>query len=150
MLSELCKELRNWFDRGQPHFHGAIEIRDGHIVDDDFNNAIQPNQYYRITGSVFNDGVYKNDVETVLTDELFVGAVFLMAVPKEVIKLSTDIDQWNEKYAGVNSPLMSPYQSESFGGYSYSKGSSANKSSGSGSSAWQDVFASRLNQWRKI
>lgn len=151
MLSELCRELRNWFDRDQPHFHGAIEIRDGHIVDEDFNNAIQQDQYYRIQGSVFNDGVYKNgDSETALTDELFVGAVFLMAVPKEVIKLSEDIDDWNAKYGGVDSASMSPFQSESFGGYSYSKMSGGSGSAGSSSYSWQGAFASRLSKWRKI
>ena len=150
MLSELCRELRNWFDKNQPHFHGAIEIKDGKIADNDFNEAIQPNQYYYIQGSVFNDGVYKNDEETALTDELFVGAVHLMAIPKEVLTLSDDIDAWVEKYGGVDSAAMSPFNSESFGGYSYSKGSSYSGSSGSSGNSWQSAFASRLNKWRKI
>lgn len=151
MLSELCRELRNWFDRGQPHFHGAFEIKDGHIADVDFNDAIQPNQYYRIQGSVFNDGVYKNDSETTLTDELFVGAVTLMAIPKEVLTLSEDIDKWIEQYGGVESTNMSPFSSESFGGYSYSKGSGAsNSGAASNSVGWQSIFANRLNKWRKI
>lgn len=150
MLSELCRELKNWFDRDQPHFHGAIEIKNGVITDSDFNTAIQPNQYYRIVGSVFNDGVYKHDNETALTDELFVGAVYLMAIPKDFIALSKEIDAWNNKYSEVDSEAMSPFASESFGGYSYTKASGGNGSSGSGAVTWQSVFASKLNKWRKI
>ena len=145
MLSELCQELRNWFDRGQPRIHGAFEIQDGKIVDSDFTDVIKNNQYFRIIGSVFNDGIYKytNDLE--LTDELFVGSIWLLAIPKEIIALSDDIDAWISKYSDA---VNTPYSSESFGGYSYTK------ASGSGSSAsgpsWQSTFANQLNKWRKI
>lgn len=145
MLSELCQELRNWFDRDQPHLHGAFEISDGHIADRDFQEIIKPNQYFRISGSVFNDGVWKNDENLALTDELFIGAVRLMAIPKEVLDLNAEIDAWIAKYGDASS---SPYQSESFGGYSYTKASGSG-SSGSGAS-WQSIFANRLNKWRKI
>ena len=150
MLTELCKELRNWFDRGQPHLHGAFEIRDHAIVDADFNNAIQSGQYYLISGSVFNDGVHKQG-DTLDQDEIFVGSVQLMAIPKEFIALSKDIDDWVAKYGGVDSAAMSPFSSESFGGYSYTKASGGSGGSGNnGSISWKDVFAARLNMWRKI
>lgn len=143
MLNELCQELKNWFDRGQPRIHGAFEIRDGKIIDTDFTDVIKTNQYFRIIGSVFNDGVYKytNDLE--LDDELFIGSIWLMAVPKDVIALSDEIDAWMTKYGDA---VNTPYSSESFGGYSYSK---VGGDSSTGSS-WQTVFAARLNKWRKI
>jgi hypothetical protein len=146
MLSELCQELKNWFDRGQPRLHGSFEISDGKIVDSDFTNVIKDNQYFRIAGSVFNDGVYKYTNDLMLEDELFVGSIWLMAVPKEVIALSDEIDAWVEKYGDS---VSSPYSSESFGGYSYTK---ASGSAGNGSSnpSWQSAFASKLNLWRKI
>ena len=147
MLSELCQELKNWFDRGQPRIHGAFEITDGKIVDEDFTNAIKDNQYFRIIGSVFNDGVYKYTDNLVLEDELFVGSIWLMAVPKEVIALSNEIDAWISKYGESAS---SPFTSESFGGYSYSKSSGGSGSGSSGGSSWQSAFASQLNKWRKI
>ena len=150
MLIDLCRELRNWFDRDQPHLHGAFEIRDGHIVDTDFNQIIKQNQYYRICGSVFNDGIYKRGSETGLVDEAFVGSVTLMAIPKDFIALSEEIDAWNTKYGGVDSEAMSPFNSESFGGYSYTKSSGAGTNSGSGAVTWQSIFASKLNKWRKI
>ena len=150
MISELCRELRNWFDRDQPHLHGAFEIKNGTIQDEDFTDIIKTNQYFRITGSIFNDGVYKYTNELQLTDELFVGSVNLMAIPTEVLSLSAEIDAWKDKYLGLDSEAMSPFNSESFGGYSYSKSDAGNSGSGFGSSSWQGVFASRLNKWRKI
>lgn len=145
MLSELCQELKNWFDRGQPRIYGAFEISDGKITDSAFTDVIQTNQYFRIVGSVFNDGVYQYTEELNLDNELFVGAIWLMAVPKEVINLASDIQSWVDKYGDA---VNSPYQSESFGGYSYSKSSGG--SSGSSNPSWQSVFANQLNKWRKI
>ena len=146
MLNEICQELRNWFDRGQPRLHGAFEISGGKIVDTDFTSIIQPNQYFRIIGSVFNDGVYKYTNELVLNDEIFVGSVWLMAIPKEVVDLASEISTWIEKNSDA---ITSPYQSESFGGYSYTK-SSGGSGSGSSNPTWQSVFANQLNRWRKI
>lgn len=146
MLSNLCKELRNWFDRGQPRIYGSFTIEGGRITDEDFTSVIQANQYFRIIGSVFNDGVYKYTDDLILTDELFVGSIWLMAIPKDVIDLASEIQAWIDKYGEA---VNSPYQSESFGGYSYTKASGG--ASGSGSNpTWQSVFASRLNLWRKI
>lgn len=144
MIGELCQELKNWFDRNQPKIHGAFEIADGKITDEDFIEVIQNDQYFRIIGSVFNDGIYKYTDELRLTDELFVGHIWLMAIPKEVITLSNEIDAWITKYGDS---IDSPFSSESFGGYSYTKTSSG---SSSGAVSWQNTFANRLNKWRKI
>lgn len=146
MLSELCQELRNWFDRNQPKFHGDFEISEGKITDETFIEAIQNNQYFRIIGSVFNDGVYKYTDDLELTDESFSGSIWFMAIPKEVIALNEDIDKWIADYGET---VNSPYSSESFGGYSYTK-TSGSSESGSSNPSWQSVFASKLNLWRKI
>lgn len=152
MLTELCQELRNWFEKDK--YFGTFTIEGGQLTDCSY---LQDGQYFRIVGSVFNDGVHKfepNNAEgEVLTDEAFEGAIWAMAVPPTVIALSEKIAEWQTKYGGVDSQLMSPFQSESFGGYSYSKGSSSNGSSGSGGSSiptWKSVFADDLNNWRKI
>ena len=55
MLTELCQELRNWFDRDLPKWYGEITISDGQIQDVD----LQSGQYFRVIGSLFNDGVHK-------------------------------------------------------------------------------------------
>jgi len=143
MLDELCHELNNWFDKGR--YFGDFQITDGMI--DLSETDIQNGQYFRIAGSVFNDGVYQYPAED-LHDEVFDGAVWLMAVPQAVLDLAAEIEAWQAKYGGADSAAMSPFTSESFGGYSYSKGSGSDGSGSSGS--WQSAFASRLNQWRKI
>ena len=140
MLSELCRELKNWFEQKKVVDEFTIEDGSIEIV------SIQNGQYFRILGSVFNDGVYQYPASG-LTDETFTGEVWLMAIPKEVIDLSKEIDDWKEKYLSVDGASMSPFASESFGGYSYSKGTNKD---GSQDASWQSAFASRLNTWRKI
>lgn len=151
ILTEICQELRNWFDRNQNKYHGKISIHDGVLSVNDSSFILQTGQYYRIIGSLFNDGVHVYGDQLVDENE-FEGSVWSMAVPPAVIALAEDIEAWQNKYGSVNSQAMSPFSSESFGGYSYSKATSGGNSSGgtSGSGTWQGVFAKRLNAWRKI
>ena len=142
MLTELCKEIKNWFE--QRKYFGEFVVEDGHLTG---NFSLQENQYFRIVGSVFNDGVYKFDDDLELEDETFDGAIWAMAIPSEVIALASEIEAWKNKYQSIDSPAMSPYNSESFGGYSYSKSGSGNDDL---SGTWQGAFADRLNHWRKI
>lgn len=142
MLSEICHDLRNYFDTKK--YFGKFVISDNSITG---TYDIQDGQYFRIVGSVFNDGVHEYPPKD-LTDEEFTGAIWAMAVPSEVIALADEIKDWAEKYGSVDSANMSPYNSESFGGYSYSK--SGGGSSGDGTGTWQKAFANRLNEWRKI
>lgn len=145
MLSELCLYLKNWFDRGQPKYHGTITISENSISCD-----VPENQYYRIIGSVFNDGIYKRGSEQ-LTDETFEGTIWLMAIPQDVLSLSAEIEAWQAKYGGIDSGNMSPFNSESFAGYSYSRGGNSSNSSGKSSvGTWQSVFADRLALYRKV
>lgn len=147
MLTELCKELNNWFDTQR--LFGKFTVVDGKITDHKFLSCIQPEQYFRIVGSVFNDGVYQSTDELSLHDEVFDGAVWLMAVPPSVIELADEIKSWNDKYGVVDSENMSPYNSESFGGYSYSKSGGGSSDDGN-SGTWQSVFNNRLKQYRKV
>lgn len=152
MITEICQELRNWFDRDQPKLYDSFEISGGRIVTEAFTDVIQNNQYFRIIGSVFNDGVYEYTDQLTLDDETFDGSIWLMAIPKSFIALADKIAAWEEKYGGVDSASMSPFNSESFGGYSYTKSSGGGSSSTGSSSVptWQSTFASELNRWRKI
>ena len=135
-LTEFCKEIKNWFDVDR-HF-GKFEITNGTIS----LSHLQDGQYFRIVGSIFNDGVHQYPPSD-LHDEAFDGAIWDMAIPNEAIDLVAEINAWLEANASV---LNNPYQSESFGGYSYSKESSST----SGGVSWQGHFASHLNRWRKI
>ena len=138
MLTELCAELRNYFEVPNGRHFGKFTISGGSIAPLDF---LQEGQYFRIGGSVFNDGVYQYPA-TSLTDEVFEGAVWAMAVPPTQIALSAEIEAYNDSDAGK----ASPYTSESFGGYSYTKATDANGAP----IGWQKAFASRLNKWRKL
>lgn len=149
MLNEICLELNNFFDRNQPRFIGDFTISDGKITDTDFLAKIKANQYFRIVGSVFNDGVYKYSNALVLQDEAFHGAIWLMAVPADFLALVAEIADWQEKNGGVDSQAMSPYTSESFGGYSYSKSSGGSAEGGTGGSTWQSAYATRLKPYRR-
>lgn len=150
MLTEICQELRNWFDREQPKYFGSFEIVDGELHSLDWTLDIVDGQCFRIIGSALNDGVYRKGIDA-LQNESFSGGVWAMAVPPSVIALSEEIEAWQEKYGGVDSAAMSPFNSESFGGYSYSKsgGGAASGSTGS-SGTWKSAFADSLNRWRKI
>lgn len=147
MLTELCKELNNWFDKSR--MIGKFKIEDGELTG--FSDVLQDGQYFRIVGSVFNDGVYQYPAVD-LEDEEFDGAVWVMAVPPSVITLAEEIKEWNNKYGGVDSQAMSPFHSESFGGYSYAKkgGSSSYGGSNSKMGTWQGAFAAKLNMYRRI
>lgn len=135
-LTELCAGIRNYFTKIK-HF-GTFEISSGSIQSLDF---LKDGQYFRIVGSTFNDGVYQYPVSD-LTDESFTGAIWAMAVPPDVIALAEEIKKFNESDAAK----PSAYISESFGGYSYSK---ATNSRGT-VATWQDVFAEKMNRYRRI
>ena len=137
MLTTICDSLKNWFVKKK--IYGQLKIENGTlIVPPDF---LQENQYFRIVGSVFNDGVHKYPAER-LVDEEFSGEVWAMAVPPTFIALAEKIQAYTES----EQAKPSAYTSESFGGYSYSKATDENGAPLS----WQKVFAKELNKWRKI
>ena len=138
MLTEICAELRNWFVVPDGVHIQTYTVSGGSIAPLDF---LQDGQYFRIVGSVFNDGVYQYPA-TSLTDEVFDGAVWSMAVPPAVIDLAAEIEEYNKSDAGK----ASPFTSESFGGYAYTKATDANGVPIS----WQKAFADRLSKWRKL
>ena len=149
VLSEICAYLRNYFDKGQPKTYGEIVIENGSLATD---CQLKPNQYFRIIGSTFNDGVYKNDSNLQLVNETFNGAVWAMSPPPDFINLVAEISAYQTKYGGVDSQAMSPYNSENFfGDYSYSKSSGGSSdTSKDKSGTWQGAYGARLTQWRKI
>jgi hypothetical protein len=129
--------LKNWFVVPKGVHNGTFEITD-HNIDLPF---LQDGQYYRICGSVFNDGLHKYGSD-MLTDETFSGSVWALAIPKAVIDLAVKIEDWQEKHGEVR-----PYSSESFGGYSYSMATDA---STGGQVTWETAFRKQLNPYRQI
>ena len=147
MLTEICAEIRNYFSLKEDRIFGDFAVVNGAITPP---LSLEDNQYYRIVGSVFNDGVHRKDDE--LIDEgTFSGAIWKMRVPQALLELSDEIEAWQAENGNVKSANMSPYISESFGGYSYSKGAGAYVSNaGSTAVTWQEMFAKRLKPYRKI
>lgn len=145
MLTEICKEIKNWFEKTK--HHGKFKI-ENHVISGNVEFNILDGQYFRIIGSVFNDGVYKNTAEDLakLKDEEFDGSLWTLAIPKDIIDLDTKISDWITQYGGANN---SPFSSESFGGYSYSK-STGTDANGNSVAGWKSAFADELNRWRKI
>lgn len=141
MLQEILDYIHNYFIKEV--YRGTFKIESGSLA----VNFLQNGQYFKIVGSVFNDGVHKYlDEADELTDEEFRGEIWAMAVPKAILEIEADVEKWVEEYGSV---VNSPYQSESFGGYSYSKGSRVG-GHGDTQVSWQDKFGSRLNAYRKI
>ena len=141
MLEQVLKHLHNWFLVTNGIHPGTYTIEDGVIT----LPFLRDGQFFRICGSVFSDGLHRyGPAMELLRDETFDGAVWALAVPEDVVELSKEIGKWRKKYGGI---AESPYQSESFGGYSYTM-----KSGGGNDSAnsWQSVFRARLNPYRKL
>lgn len=146
MLEAICGHIHNYFTAEEDVHAGTYAISGGAI---DLSDILIDGQYFRIVGSALNDGVYQYP-DADLQDETFTGEIWAMKVPRAVIALDAEIEEWQEKYGAA---VMSPYQSESvIGVYSRSKGTVGGRS-GTGSGAaptWQAMFAPRLNEWRKL
>lgn len=139
-MNELCDNLRNYFER-EKHT-GTFKVENGSISLPFLLNG----QYFRIVGSMMNDGVYKYPCSG-LTDESFRGEVWAMGIPPVLIALLADINEWQTKYGEAT---QSPYSSESFAAIQgYSRTLATDSQTGNAIN-WQSQFRSRLNQWRKI
>lgn len=133
MLESVLQYLHNWFLVAV--YDDLYTIKDGSIE----QPFLQSGQYFRIVGSILNDGVYNYPVEN-LKDEEFTGSIWALAVPPAVLSLVDEITAWTAKNGDSGA-----YTSESFGGYSYSK---ATNSKGV-AVGWRDVFAAQLAPWKK-
>lgn len=142
VLDEVCADIRNYFTEDEDKHIGRFTIENGVISPlPSFENTT----LIRISGSRYNDGVhYSNEP---LIDETFTGGVWVMSPPQAFLDLVKEIEQWQEKNGAVDSTAMSPFSSESFGGYSYVKANSG--TSDGGSTTWQSVYKNRLNIYRR-
>lgn len=150
-LADLCAELHNYdFNRRAARYYGKFRVSDGQIDLSELiaDGSVQVDQYIRVIGSVFNDGVYQYGVDSLPHDEVFDGQVWALNIPPEVVTLLSDINAWVTANADQ---IATPYASESFGGYSYSlKSGMTGAGSDSGEGAWKAQFRTKLNRWRKM
>lgn len=134
MLEQIMRAVNNWFECD--YASGTFVCSNGSIVVPE--GFLEDGQYFRVCGSKFNDGLHQWPAEG-FRAETFHGSVVALAVPRAFEELATEIEEWN---SANKATAESPFSSESFGGYSYSKAEVG--------STWQAAFRSRLNQWRKI
>lgn len=138
MLEDILRHLNNWFLVGV--YEGEFKVEDGSIT----LPFLLDGQYFRIVGSIFNDGLHQYQLGK-MRDETFFGSIWALSIPPALISLTSEIESWREKNEAA---VLSPYQSESFAGYTYTK-RSGNGSAGE-LNGWQDAFRGRLNAWRKM
>ena len=169
MLTEICQYLHNYFD--YERFIGEITIvarQDGLYPSDSLNpgEMVYPKDY-------FPAKVFCNGVEIAISDgqyfalfrqriplgvfqlieltenKTFAGSVWLMDVPKAIKSADEWAETWKANNMAAGSEANSVFQSESFGGYSYSKG---NNSKGKvGASIFDNAqFAAMLAPYRKL
>lgn len=146
MLGEICAEIKNYFC-----YHTDRHIDDWTISNGVITPSITiPTDYIRIVGSRLNDGVHKVS-EMQLQDESFHGGIWIMSIPADFLSLVAEIETWQASNGNPDSMAMSPFSTESLGAYSYSKGNiSRNGSSSGGVVTWKDVYATRLNRFRRV
>jgi len=135
MLENVMRAVNNFFEISNATDHATWVISEGSIV----LPSLIPGQYFRIKGSVFNDGVWQYPC-TDLTDETFEGDIIPLAVPKEFLVLVEQMEAWESKNGDI---ATSPYTNESFGGYSYTK------AQGTGATVY-GAFQKELRRWRKL
>ena len=145
MLYEICEHLHNFFDQRDGDYidrtAGTFVISNGVISP--LSSSLIAGQYIRIVGSLLNDGIYllpSNFTISTLVNETFTGAIFGLAIPRDLVTLDTEITAY------VTANPATGYVSESFGGWSGSRATGANGAPLS----WESVYAKRLNRWRKL
>ena len=132
-IGSVMRHCRNYFERG--YYDGECVVANGALV----TPALADGRYIAISGSVYNDGVYKLGVDT-LKNETFTGRVWLLSPPASFIALCDEIAEYDAKNpAGA-------YLMETFGEYSYQR--SANTQGVT--SAWQNAFAARLADYQLL
>ena len=145
MLNEICEHLHNFFDTRNGEFidrtADTFTISSGLISP--LSSSLIAGQYIRIVGSLLNDGIYllpSNFAISTLVNETFTGAIFGLAIPRDLVTLDTEITAY------VTANPATGYVSESFGGWSGSRATGANGAPIS----WKSAYAARLNRWRKM
>ena len=140
MLEEVLRYINNRFECGT--YRADFKVEDGGVD----VPGLLPGQYFWVEGSVFSDGLHQYPADDMQPEE-FDGTVTFLAVPRAVVELADEIAGWCEANAEA---IGGPYQSESFGGYSYSRASGGAQGNEVPAAAWQLQFGSRLRQWRKL
>ena len=136
MIDDICAEIRNYFTEDADKHIGYFQIRNGSIEP----SFEIPTDYIRIVGSRQNDGVHRLSDMDLIDEGLFRGAIWVMTPPRSFLRLVEEISSYERESGKI---IYSPYTSESFAGYSYTKGNAEENS-------WKRKFGTQLNLYRRL
>ena len=142
LIDEVCGYIHNYFAIRDSVREGTFTVAEGGIEAD----FLQTGQYFRVIGSVFNDGVWQYPTKD-MQAETFTGAVIPLAIPAAFLALVDEIGAWQTQYGEA---LISPMTSESFNNYSYTKATGASSDGSYAAINWSNMFGKRLERWRKL
>lgn len=147
MLEEVLRYVNNRFDRDAKGNSYGSKSGTFDVVGGTLELAgLAAGQHFWVEGSALNDGLHSYPPSD-MADETFEGRVVFLRVPRAVVSLADEIAAWCEENASV---VDSPLNSESFGGYSYSKASGGSQGNETPAAAWQVHFGARLRPFRKL
>ena len=92
-VGEMCASLRNYF--ALDPISGDFTIKDSDIT----VPGLVRGQYFRIDGSVFNDGVHRYGEISMNGDETFTGTITPMSVPPAFEAVAAEIEERKQKDA---------------------------------------------------
>lgn len=135
-VADVMRQCRNFFETGWAD--GTFDISGNALPE--FEDG-----FIYISGSRYHDGVWYvsggyltgRDVGGI-PDESFTGRVWVLSPPLDFLDTVKAIQEYDEKNP------VGAYQSESFGGYSYTRGGNGN---GGG---WRETFADALTPYRRM
>lgn len=145
LLESVLEHIHNWFVRDSRVFSG-VEVSGG-ALPDEVSEYVSSADFYRVEGSYRNDGLHKLGEDELADEEVSRMKVSLLAIPKALLLLVDEIEEWEKNYGEV---AKGPYFSEQFGGYRYQiRGFSSYGVAGSPLAGWRLAFANQLNPYRK-
>ena len=134
LIEQILDFIHNHFV--QSSTEGEFSIIDGVLQTTD----LQPRQFFWINGSTFSNGVHQYGTTDRIkyggfnVTETFHGTLSALAIPADLLDLAGEIQSYIDTNGGS---MNSPFTSESFGGYSYTKGQGKGSASGAD---WRTVF----------
>ena len=145
LLEDVLSHIHNWFVRDSSVFENVSAS--GGAMPREVSEYVGGVRFYRIQGTYLNDGLHKSDDDEWEDEEIGRVRVSLLAIPKPLLNIVDEIEEWEKKYGEV---AKGPYFSEEFGGYKYQiRGFSSYGVAGSPLAGWRLAFANQLNPWRK-
>ena len=147
MVNTVCEVMRycaNFFEHGYIDADFTVS-EDGVLSPID---GIVSGQYVAVQGSTLHDGVYRIEGgrldagSAFVPAEVFSGRIWLLHPPADFLNVCRMVEAFENASGKVNGP----FQSESFGAYSYTRASGAN----GGLLTWQEAFSSRLRPYVKM